>query len=563
MNKRFYLVICIWAVFMAPLNADAADFLNDISIKNAGTHNSFVPFISDSFSVFTNPAGLGKTPRSEFRLLYHSLFEGGSLSALAYAHPIMDKGTFAVSAVIANSGDIEEIDEYNSTTGIFSDSSRTIMLSYGIQPVDFIRFGVNLKYLNRIIYNSNTSAYGADTGIIYNAPYNIHISLFLKNIIKPEFIYESGASDKIPFYYSLALGCNFTLFENIKDDIRVSVNASKNEFSENYNLSAGAEYTFLENYSVRGGAGSGGFSGGLSIRFSHGEINYAFVRKPFDFLHRFSISYRFGDNIRALESKLRTEKEKIKNRLITEIKDETLGNFKKDILALESDRKYKEALETLDKALAWDPGGSWFLKKQAELEKLRKNKELKILFSEAEELMAGEFYIDALVKLKNILDMDPGNKQAWTRFREAQGILKKLGENNLAAEKRNREKIRTHFEKGLEHYTSGEFDKAIDAWGKVIKESPMQRQVYGYIEKAQSRIKKKEDVKTRKKTEKEQKKTSLYNRAVLLYTQGRFEESLNVWRELLRLQPDNAEAKEYIKKITEDFRKMQQQQLRW
>ncbi len=50
---------------------------------------------------------------------------------------------------------------------------------------------------------------------------------------------------------------------------------------------------------------------------------------------------------------------------------------------------------------------------------------------------------------------------------------------------------------------------------------------------------------------------------MLLYTKGEYQESMKAWQQLLEIDPENADAKSNIKKITEEFKKLQQQELGW
>jgi tetratricopeptide (TPR) repeat protein len=168
-----------------------------------------------------------------------------------------------------------------------------------------------------------------------------------------------------------------------------------------------------------------------------------------------------------------------------------------------------------------------------------------------------------MVSLKNALDLEPDNKEAAAKLANAQELITTLGEKNLAVQEGNKEVIKEHFEKGLASYTSGNYEKAVDEWDKVIKASPMQRMVYNYIQQAQQKIKAKVDAVTAQKTEKDKKLGDLYNNAVLLYTKGDFEKSIGLWREYLKLDPDNQEARGYMEKITKEFLELQKQKLEW
>ena len=66
-----------------------------------------------------------------------------------------------------------------------------------------------------------------------------------------------------------------------------------------------------------------------------------------------------------------------------------------------------------------------------------------------------------------------------------------------------------------------------------------------------------------KKINEEKKLSTLYNDAVMLYTKGDFEKSIGQWKEYLKLDPNNTEAKNYIEKITKEYLELQKQKLEW
>ena len=306
-----------------------------------------------------------------------------------------------------------------------------------------------------------------------------------------------------------------------------------------------------------------GYAFGSSFKAYNTELNYSYVKKPLDFIHRFSVSYSFGGNIRKIENKLRTKEEKVRYELVQKIRTEAVGKFKTRIKKHMQSGNFDKAKAAVSKALVWAPYNDWFLKKEKEINELISLSKKKRLLKKSKKLMSGGQYIDAMVKLREILEIDPDNKTAEKSFERAKNLVKTLGEKNLAAQQKNRKSIKRHFEKGLEHYTSANYKQAVEEWGDVLKASPLHNQVYEYLQKAQSKIRKEQEQQEAVKLLKKQRISELYNKAVIQHTQGKFEESISTWKKLLELDPKNAEAKEYLKKVTEEFKKIQKQKLMW
>jgi len=561
-RKRALFFILVMLIYTVCIRANNLSFLNDIDIRNSGASGSLAPFSTDASSAFVNPACLAFTPEQEIRLLYYNLFAGSSISALSYAHPILGAGSFSISGVFQNTPSIEERNASNEITGSFSDSYKAVYLSYGIALNDFLSAGANIKYLNHDFYNSDYSATGADAGLVLSLPYNLMLSVLSENIVKPDFQYSALSGDSLPLYFDFTLGDSFSFFSSLNDSLKVGIGAVKEEWQNLY-FHYGAEYSIYNMFSLRAGISLNSFSFGASFNFDGAVIDYAYVSTALDFVHRFSISYSFGENIRAVESGLKTKEEKLKYEMIQEIKQKTMDDYAKQIDDNIKTGDFDSAKATIEKALVWDPGNSQFKNKLDEVNNLIKEQNVKSLSEEAESLINDKLYIDAMVKLKSLLDLDPNNTAAKDKYDYAETVVKKLGEENLAVEEKNRQEIKTHFDNGISYYAEGNYDKAVEEWNKVIDASPMQKQVYNFIKTVEQKVKKKEEIKQTAEMEKNQKINTLYNKAVLLYTQGNFEESINTWKELLAIDPENKEAKEYLEKIKEDYIKVQKQNLQW
>lgn len=538
-------------------------FLKDINVKNSGAGYCLIPFLDDAFSPFANPAGIAFLKKQELGFAYNNFFGFSSLSAGSFAYPVYEFGSFAISGAIFSTGDIEERNELNELIGNFTETYKVLNLSYGIKLFQFLNTGINFKYLNHNFYNLNLSAFGMDAGLIFDLPYNVKISTTLNNFVKPVFEYQSLNKDILPLEFNLAAGISFKIFNEIKDNLKISSGFSMEEFKNQLNIFAGLEYSLFDTFAVRCGMNNNDYSLGASVKLYDINVDYAFVKMPFDFNHRFGLTISYGEDIRELEEKTKTKEAKIKQEFINKIKIETITKFKSDIDMYLNKGDLDNAKVIVEKAIVWAPDDSEIQEKEKKINSLLKERKIKDLFDEADELLKQDLYIDAMVKLKTILEIDPDNKIALNKFNKAEEYVKTLGEKNFMVEEKNKQKIKEYFEKGLKYYSAQEYQKAIEQWDKVIKSSPLQRQVYNYIKSAQEKIQKKEEQKKTAEILKRDRIKDLYNKAVLEYTKGNFNESLKIWHELLKIAPENKEAKEYIDKIVEDYKKIQKQEIGW
>lgn len=560
-TKTLFAALFIFSGSIA--SANTLSFLSDISIKDSGMAGASAVYSTDSFSPFVNPAGLGLVERQEIGLVYYNLFEGASLSAAAYCLPLMEKGTFSISGVMVNSGSVEERDINNTLVSTFNDSYTAVFASYGISLLDFMSAGLTVKYIYHDFYSENSTGIGADMGLLFVLPYDFRAGLTAANIIKPEFRYTSGASDTLPLRCSFSAGWSGTFLSELNDLFKAAAVLTFEEHSGSAAYSAGVEYSIHGIFSLRGGINNEGFAAGASVEYQNAGLHYALVQKPADLVHRFSVAYSFGDRIRDLEKKFRDKEAKARYELVEKIKSETIDEFEKEVNSLINAGDYENAKKTIGKALVWAPENGWFLEKEIQINELMRSDKIKSSLYDADFLIQNALYIDALVALKNVLDLEPNNAVAAARMKRTQELIRTLGEDNYSVESGNKEIIQKHFEAGLDYYTTAKYDRAITEWDQVIKASPLQSQVYKYIKSAQDKLKHLEKTASIKKAGEEKKLSGLYNEAVVLYTKGEFEKSIGIWKEYLKLDPDNTEAREYIEKITKEYLELQKQKLEW
>jgi tetratricopeptide (TPR) repeat protein len=564
MRKKLLFIMLLSALAVpAALPANNLTFLNDINIRDSGMGGSSSPFADSASGACVNPSAAAVIPMQQVELVYYNLFDGALLSGFSYALPVLEHGSIAATAFYVNSGSIDERDANNTLLGTYTDSYSGLFVSYGAPIFSFLNAGATARYISHNLYNEATGAFATDFGATVLLPYNINIAMIAGNVFKSTFEYSSGDYDSMPLYAGLTAGISFPLVEQFKDSLKLSAGLSREEYSAYAVYHAGVEYSLFHTLSIRGGYNYEGFSAGATFTYNNASINYSLVQKPLDLVHRFSVGYSFGENVRALENQFKSKEAKAKYELIEKIKRDTLAKFEEDINADIEAEDYENAKTEVSKALIWAPDDPWFLEKDRELTSLIQADKIKKALADADSYMEQDSYIDAMVSLKSVLDMDPKNESAKEKFGRAQELVKNLGEKNLAIQEGNKEVIKQHFETGLTNYTAGNYEKAIEEWDQVIKASPMQKMVYNYIQKAQEKVRKKEQIVTQKKLNKDKALSDLYNSAVLQYSRGEFEKSIGLWREYLKQDPDNKEAKENLEKITKEYMELQKQKLEW
>jgi tetratricopeptide (TPR) repeat protein len=135
--------------------------------------------------------------------------------------------------------------------------------------------------------------------------------------------------------------------------------------------------------------------------------------------------------------------------------------------------------------------------------------------------------------------------------------------------------IKDFFEKGLSYYRTGDFKKAVEEWDKALELSPKNNQILTFIEKTKikneveevKKVEKSEKVKEVREVEEtkkvvEEKKTKtvknpidekkvseLYYAGLKCYKQGKISEAIELWKQVLKLDPNNEKAKKNLEKL--------------
>ncbi len=559
-----HLITGLLALTLAAQCFSGSDLLiREISPKDASMAGTSASFGGDGLAAFVNPASISLSERASLSALYHNLYASSILGAISYIQPILTAGTFSISGAVLDMGEIEERDSSNLLTGTFTDKLTSIKAAYSFRPSEYAAFGAAVNYINHSFYGENANALGADAGILINLQAGFSASFAVNNIVKPSFKYKNGGEDVLPIRYNLTAGSEIK--EIIPGSVlRIGLGLSGEEYFNLRHFSAGAETVFFEGlFGLRAGLSDTGFSTGFFAAIAGADFSYAWTARDMEPLHRFCFSYSFGQNIRETEKQLKTLNDKLKYEIVEKIRRETITNLKSQAEELSEKGNYEEALAACEKGLIWSPNDPWFTDMAQSLNTKINRQKVQQNIAEAKKLMSDNLLIDAMVKLRTALELDPGNQEAKDLAESTESAIQKLSDANIEAEVQNKKLIKEYFSKGLAKYTLKDYKAAIEEWDKVIKLSPLQRQVYGYIKSAQENIARQQETKIKQDFKKEQEKNDLYNRAVLLYTQGKFEESLNLWKKLLELDPGNAEAKGYLGKITEEFKKLQRQNLGW
>lgn len=464
-----------------------------VGARGIGMGNAFIGLADDGYSIYYNPAGLGRIEWKELVLDYGKLYLGlddnSSLgqSFVGYAQSLNRLGTFGVGWL-----------NFALTRYYRED---TFMLAYGKRishsKGGSLSAGLNLKLLykgfEKTIYTENAinldsptqrkggrdpvfengysrTGFSTDLGLLYDLGKHHSFALTLNDINQP----DMGLADKDRVALATKLGYAYrsTNF-NMTSDLTFK--------RRDITISAGTEKWFMgKTLALRGGLGLGtreyaSLSLGASYRYSRlFQFDYSFVYplrgiSSFSGSHRFSLTLRFG--VKGPEEELEEELERTKSEL----------------------ELAKEAAQ----------------KARLEAEEIIKAKEI----SETE-----------------IKDAQRRQRQTEKAIHRLEEELRRIKERLQTEKVTKKEAMRRYWGKGFSYYQKGEYEKAIAELEKILELDPSHFESRRLIKQAKEKIKK-------RRSEKEIERR--YTHGLKAYSEGRLQEAIKEWKEALKLDPGN------------------------
>ncbi len=482
-----------------------------VGARGIGMGNAFIGLADDGYSIYYNPAGLGRIDWKELVLdygkLYWGLDDNSNLgqSFVGYAQSLNRMGTFGVGWL-----------NFALTRYYRED---TFMFAYGKRIMDSERSslaaGLNLKLLykgfKKTSYTENAinldtselkggrdpvfkngyshTGFSANLGLLYDLGRHHSIGLALNDINQP----DMGLADKDRVALATKLGYAYrsTNF-NMTSDLTFK--------RRDITISAGTEKWFMgKTLAVRSGLGVGtreyaSLSLGASYRYSRlFQFDYSFVYplrgvSSFSGSHRFSLTLRFG--VKSPEEELEEELERTKSEL-------------------EAARK--------------------------EVEKAR---------LEAEEIMKAKE-----ISEEEVRKIEKKQRQTEETLHRLEKELRSI-KSRLQMEKETKTRVmQRHWGKAFSYYQKGEYEKAIAEFEKILELDPNHFESKRLIKQAKEKMEER-----RSKEEIERR----YTRGLKAYSEGRLQEADKEWKEALRLDPENEKIQKALEAVGKELQLMEE-----
>ena len=286
-----------------------------------------ISLVWDDLSVTTqNPALLGPEMHNQLYLSYMNYISDINCGGVQYARALNNSGAISFGAYYVDYGAFNQTTADNQVVGSFSVKDIMINTAIGYNISDYIRGGVNAKFIYSAYEIYTSCALAVDLGLNYYNPINdLSVSFVARNLggqLKPfdevreslPFDLQFGISQRLahaPFRYHITM-VNLTDWNPKYIDLAESEESetgSKNDNfgkqflrhlvlgvdwvpSDNVYLGLGYSYKRRTEFSGGGGGFFSGFSGGVGVKIKMFDINASIAQ-----LHKSGTSFMIGINM--------------------------------------------------------------------------------------------------------------------------------------------------------------------------------------------------------------------------------------------------------------------------
>jgi len=263
-------------------------------VRGTGAGGAFVAVANDISAGYWNPAGLGQMTVPEIGGMYSLLSLDRQYNYAAGAYPLGSVGTFGVSWINFNGGNIQAYNQAGNVVGEFSNNENALLFSYGKQVSPMFALGGNAKMLFHSLAGSSASGMGFDFGARVTPSERVAFGASVQNVgAKLKWNTTAQTESKFPTIARLGL-----LFKPLN-----MINfAADYEFinSQNGKWHVGWEVLMSEYLNLRAGNDNGSITLGASLVNIAAvnntlELDYGFSKDPIDqsATHRFAFLLRF------------------------------------------------------------------------------------------------------------------------------------------------------------------------------------------------------------------------------------------------------------------------------
>lgn len=505
--------------------------------------------------MFSNPGSLVRLEIPELWMARNQSFEGTSYNALAFGVPLKGQA-LALSASYIDDGKHERIgrDAGNRPVrglGDFRWTTAAFDLAYARQIKHAISMGLNLKLWKEDRALSSSFGWGSDVGLQLPVRRSLVMGLAYRNL-GPRY-----RGHPLPAHW--ALGASYDLLRRDAKRQRIGLlgELTASRFSGvtgRWGLELSHQVISLRAGYKTAKSGSSdllprlSFGAGLRIRSL--DFDYAWDPNPdLGDQHRFALRVGLGLTKQEREAKAHELDQAMENRM----KARSAKHLAEGRAAFDR-QDFEGAAAHFSQAAVWDtsnPESHELLKKA---EDAHKQKQVNVHYQQGSKMAQKDQWLEAALSWKQALKLDPGHEPSRASLEKAEQKIRAFQQKRGLASKADE-----HVAQGIRHYLDGRYEAAIHEWELAAALEPNRDHLAEYIEKARNK-RLQEEVKNLKEEKKSSdlEVDVMTQQAYTFYSLGKTDRAIELWQKVLVLDPENEDAKAALnqalkkKKLSED-----------
>gem|GEM_PF-1247557 len=472
------------------------------SARALGMGDTAVAVTGDGDSFFSNPAALATISQNEILTFHAPLLLDTLYDAAGYVNPISSHASFGLGFARIATDDIPKTQNNIQALSTFSTEQLQGLVGYGFRVMEGLDFGASVKYLREQVDTYQGSGVGVDLGLLYHfgkeaADYrnlgykNFTLGVSASNVLQPQ-VKLVQAADYPARVLRPALSYHYQ--PSASSSLWVAFEGEMMTTGSPL-IKAGVEYGFNEMVFARAGFDGANPTAGAGFRISGIEIDYAFNQGDLGALHRFSLTYRFGQFRDPLQA-------------------QKIDLLKWVARSYTKSGDYDPAIQSWKNVLTEYPGDEEASRSIRDLQQKRRDAVGEQLNAAREAVHKGDFD-KALPLLARIMILDPGNP-------DAKALLKQVDKNMV---------VSTNYIRGVEAYSKEDFEMAVQYLQSVYELDPNYRDVKFLYHDAQGHYMPLQSM--------SKELTDLYAKGVDYYMGGQYRKAIESWEQVLAKDPKN------------------------
>jgi tetratricopeptide (TPR) repeat protein len=549
---RHLRILILTLVVIAPVAARSQDggtvstFSLGAGSRAISVGRAFVTNADDASAPYWNPAALKNVQQMQFMAMYmkpnSDLDLGANYTYFGFVYPTLSAGAFGLGYL--RTGTTFTLYDDASRPGGEGDASESqLLISYAAERhlrylFGNLAVGASFKINRQIVDPFSDTAPGVDVGFHYtpDAFPDFAIGINLQDLAGGSY-HLNQADDTVD--RTILAGVGYTRPFANGSALRVMLQYDSPERAD-ARFHMGAEYMFTKYISLRAGFDDGTPTFGLGVGVSDYGLDYAFLSKDAaGSTQSFSFNARIGSTLDERRAAIEEQRAQEQQELIKR-------TFETRVAAQRTKAKQQEAAGDWSGAL-----NSWqnvldYVPDDKEATTAAANAREQVLAQQAAQVRDVEN--QAVVRTRFANGLDRFNEKDWLAAREEWKAILAVDPQHQGArdylaqtQKQIDDQIAVHVARANQLERDNRLTEAIGEWNNVQQYNADDADAKAAITRLRGRIESmSQDYSA---TQRKLRIVTLYNDALQMYNDGKYQDAMKNLNELLQLQPDHADAK--------------------